>query len=96
MIELDLGAAGDSLLSWPWPRFSSRAFGCIVFPQPLRLTYRGPNRIAVRRRLRKGEELGYFEHGSTIIVFGSEGFVFAAAPEGQRDRDGASRCSRQL
>ena len=37
----------------------------------LNLRYRGPNRIACRATFRKGEELGYFHHGSTIIVLGS-------------------------
>jgi phosphatidylserine decarboxylase len=36
---------------------------------PLHLRYRGPNRIACRAKLRKGEEMGWFEHGSTIIAF---------------------------
>jgi len=35
----------------------------------LHLRYRGPNRIDCRVPLTKGEEMGWFEHGSTIIVF---------------------------
>jgi phosphatidylserine decarboxylase len=35
----------------------------------LHLRYRGPNVIACDAPARKGEELGWFEHGSTIIVF---------------------------
>jgi phosphatidylserine decarboxylase len=34
----------------------------------LHLKYRGPNRIDCNARLHKGEEMGWFEHGSTIIV----------------------------
>jgi phosphatidylserine decarboxylase len=34
----------------------------------LHLKYRGPNVIACNTRLRRGEEMGWFEHGSTIIV----------------------------
>jgi phosphatidylserine decarboxylase len=34
----------------------------------LHLKYRGPNRINCSAQLRKGEEMGWFEHGSTIIV----------------------------
>jgi phosphatidylserine decarboxylase len=33
--------------------------------------YRGPSHIACPALFRKGEELGYFHHGSTIIVLGS-------------------------
>ncbi len=35
----------------------------------LHLRYRGSNQIACDAQLRKGEEMGWFEHGSTIIVF---------------------------
>ena len=40
----------------------------------LNLRHRGPNVIACDASYRKGEELGWFEHGSTIIVFAPEGF----------------------
>jgi phosphatidylserine decarboxylase len=36
--------------------------------------YRGHNVIACDSPYRKGEELGWFEHGSTIIVFAPDGF----------------------
>jgi phosphatidylserine decarboxylase len=42
---------------------------------PLNLQYRGPNVITCDARLRKGEEMGWFEHGSTIIVFAPPGFA---------------------
>jgi phosphatidylserine decarboxylase len=35
----------------------------------LNLKYRGPNRIPCQASFRKGDEMGYFHHGSTIIVF---------------------------
>jgi phosphatidylserine decarboxylase len=34
-----------------------------------------PQRHPATRRIRKGEELGWFEHGSTIIVFAPDGFA---------------------
>ncbi|GAP36404.1 archaetidylserine decarboxylase [Piscinibacter sakaiensis] len=37
----------------------------------------GPHEIACRHALRKGEELGWFQHGSTIIVFAPPGFRLA-------------------
>jgi phosphatidylserine decarboxylase len=40
----------------------------------LNLRHRGPNVIACDASYHKGEELGWFEHGSTIIVFAPEGF----------------------
>jgi phosphatidylserine decarboxylase len=42
---------------------------------PLNLRNQGPNVIACDAQLRKGEELGWFEHGSTIIVFAPQGFA---------------------
>jgi phosphatidylserine decarboxylase len=39
----------------------------------LHLRYRGPNVIACDAGLRRGEEMGWFEHGSTIIVFAPPG-----------------------
>jgi phosphatidylserine decarboxylase len=43
----------------------------------LHLRYRGPNEIACRAACRKGDELGWFQHGSTIIVFTPPGFTLA-------------------
>jgi phosphatidylserine decarboxylase len=40
----------------------------------LHLRYRGPNEIPVSARFAKGDEMGGFEHGSTIIVFAPTGF----------------------
>jgi phosphatidylserine decarboxylase len=40
----------------------------------LNLRHRGPNVIACDASYRTGEELGWFEHGSTIIVFAPEAF----------------------
>jgi phosphatidylserine decarboxylase len=41
----------------------------------LNLRHRGPNVIACDAAFKKGEELGWFEHGSTIIVFAPAGFA---------------------
>jgi phosphatidylserine decarboxylase len=40
----------------------------------LHLKYSGPNEIPCGKELLKGQEMGHFEHGSTIIVFGPPGF----------------------
>lgn len=45
-----------------------------ALPAPLDLEYRGPNRIACDARYARGDELGFFQHGSTILVFASGGF----------------------
>ena len=41
----------------------------------LHLRYRGPQRDRLRRPFTKGQEMGWFEHGSTIIVFAPRGFA---------------------
>jgi phosphatidylserine decarboxylase len=47
--------------------------------------YRGRSVIDCERPVRKGEELGWFEHGSTIIVFAPDGFALC-----EHIRDGAA------
>ena len=41
----------------------------------LNLAHRGPNVIACDAHFRKGEEMGWFEHGSTIILFAHRDFA---------------------
>ena len=41
----------------------------------LNLQHRGPNVLHCDAQFRKGEELGWFAHGSTIIVFAPAGFA---------------------
>jgi phosphatidylserine decarboxylase len=41
----------------------------------LHLRYKGPNVIECDARLAKGEEMGWFQHGSTILVFAPSGFT---------------------
>lgn len=38
----------------------------------------GPDRIRCRAAYQKGEEMGWFEHGSTIIVLAPEGFTLCS------------------
>lgn len=44
----------------------------------LHLNYRGPRRINCDAQVLRGQELGWFEHGSTILVFAPRGFALAA------------------
>ena len=44
--------------------------------EPLNLRYRGGNRIPCDLCLTKGDEIGYFEHGSTIILLTSKEYQF--------------------
>jgi phosphatidylserine decarboxylase len=50
---------------------------------------RGPSVFPCETNVRKGDELGWFEHGSTIIVLAPENFEFAASvKDGARIRAG--------
>jgi phosphatidylserine decarboxylase len=41
----------------------------------LGLEHRGPNLFTCNAPFGKGQEMGWFEHGSTIIVFAPDGFA---------------------
>ena len=62
----------------------------------LHLRYRGPNVIPCHAALAKGEEMGWFEHGSTIIVLAPRGFALEpAVAEGRRIRMGEALLRRE-
>jgi len=55
----------------------------------LHLKYKGPRAVACDARYAKGEEMGWFQHGSTIIVFAPRGFrLWPNVREGQVIRMG--------
>jgi phosphatidylserine decarboxylase len=63
----------------------------------LHLRYRGPNVIECDATLDKGDEMGWFEHGSTILVFAPRGYALCdgVAP-GARLRAGRRLMNRPL
>jgi phosphatidylserine decarboxylase len=55
----------------------------------LHLRYQGPHEIACSAAFGKGEEMGWFQHGSTILVFAPRGFTLCEGIEtGSRVRVG--------
>lgn len=50
----------------------------------LHLRYKGPNRVPCTLAFAKGDEMGYFEHGSTIIMFTSKRYEFVPAVQSGR------------
>lgn len=55
----------------------------------LHLRYRGPHELPCEVKVSKGQELGWFQHGSTIIVFAPPGFrLVPNIAEGQHIRMG--------
>jgi phosphatidylserine decarboxylase len=60
----------------------------------LNLRYRGTNSIACDASVARGEEMGWFEHGSTIIVLAPKGFgLCKEIAEGRRVRMGEALLS---
>ena len=51
---------------------ASMKFHCL--DHPLDLRYRGSNILPCHASYRQGDEMGYFQHGSTIILFASSAF----------------------
>jgi len=49
---------------------ASMKFNCL--PETLDLKYKGPNKISCNTSFNKGDDLGYFQHGSTIIMFATD------------------------
>jgi phosphatidylserine decarboxylase len=74
VLDLELASSGESLALVPVAAILVASIRLNLLPEPLTLEYRGPNRIACDHRFEKGEEIGYFEHGSTIIVFATSAF----------------------
>ena len=63
----------------------------------LHLKYRGPQLIPCAAQLQRGEEMGWFEHGSTLLAFVPAGFASAPDPlEGSRVRVGQALFTKDL
>ena len=61
----------------------------------LNAQYRGPHQLPCNARYDKGDEMGWFEHGSTILVFAPPGFALADGVEtGHRIRMGEALLRR--
>lgn len=57
----------------------------------------GPGRVACAATLAKGEDMGWFEHGSTVIVFAPPGFSFSpGVVEGGTIRAGQALLRRDI
>lgn len=74
VLELNLKDTDQTLVLVPVAAIlvASMKFHCLK--ETLDLKYQGPNRLACDAHYQKGDEMGYFQHGSTIIVFASRDF----------------------
>lgn len=77
VIQARLGADGAELLLVPVAAVLVASIRLHFANVLLHLRYRGPNVIECDAQLHKGEEMGWFEHGSTIILLLPEHCVLA-------------------
>jgi phosphatidylserine decarboxylase len=69
VIPLKNTATGGSICMVPVAAILVASMKFTGVDKELDLRYRGPNHIATRQRFGKGDEMGYFQHGSTVILF---------------------------
>lgn len=73
VIDMDLGEAGRLALV-PVAAILVASMRIHALGETFSLSYQGPHDFACQVPVRRGDELGWFEHGSTIIVFAPPGF----------------------
>jgi phosphatidylserine decarboxylase len=74
ILKTTLGATGHVVTLVPVAAILVASIRLHFLDVLLSLKYRGPNVISCDAHFRKGEEMGWFEHGSTIIMFASGDF----------------------
>jgi phosphatidylserine decarboxylase len=74
VIDLQLNHATASLTLVPVAAILVASIRLNFLDQTLNLKYKGPNRISCDASFNKGQEMGYFQHGSTIVVLASGDF----------------------
>jgi phosphatidylserine decarboxylase len=79
LIRTTLEKTGQEILLVPVAAVLVASIRLHFLDVTLHLRYRGPNVMPCDARFAKGEEMGWFEHGSTILVFAPRGFRLAAA-----------------
>ena len=89
LLRTELAATGHTIALVPVAAVLVAGIRLHCVDVPLGLKHRGPNIIACDASFRKGGEMGWFEHGSTILVFAPEGFsLHEDVREGARIRVG--------
>ena len=77
VIETQL-ATGEALTLVPVAAILVACIRLHCLNAPLNLAYRGANVLRCAADYRKGEEMGWFEHGSTILMLAPPSWTFAA------------------
>ncbi len=94
VIELDTGRAQSRICLVPVAAILVASIRLHWLGDLLGMNYKGPNKIFCEARFTKGQELGYFQHGSTIILFATPDYRFCDDVEtGDRVRMGQALLS---
>jgi len=89
VIKTRLAKTGDIITLVPVAAILVASIKLRFLDVPLDRNHRGPKTIACEACFGKGEEMGWFQHGSTIIVFAPDGFTLCQnVQEGSRIRVG--------
>jgi phosphatidylserine decarboxylase len=77
VLRTRVGAAGHELAIVPVAAILVASLRLHALDLLLHLGYRGPKEIDCSAVYKKGDEMGWFQHGSTIILFAPRGFELA-------------------
>ncbi|WP_237759725.1 archaetidylserine decarboxylase [Sulfuricella sp. T08] len=75
LIETTLNSSGHRVTLVPVAAILVASIRLHFLNVLLHLRYRGPNVMPCHASFAKGDEMGWFQHGSTIIVFAPKGFT---------------------
>lgn len=76
-VHMRIGAAGLPVALVPVAAILVASIRLHFIDLILHLRYAGPHRLSCQSALEKGQEMGWFEHGSTIVVLVPAGFSLA-------------------
>jgi phosphatidylserine decarboxylase len=74
LLRTTLTAAGHTIMLVPVAAVLVASIRLHFLDVLLSLKHRGPNIFACDAPFRKGEEMGWFQHGSTMLIFAPDGF----------------------
>jgi phosphatidylserine decarboxylase len=77
VIHTRLGAGGHPVALVPVAAILVASLRLHWIDTLLHIRYRGPNELPGLADFQKGQEMGWFQHGSTILVFAPRGFMLA-------------------
>ena len=94
VIELDTGTERGRICLVPVAAILVASIRLNWIDELLSMKYKGPDKIRCEARFNKGDELGYFQHGSTIILFSTPDYRFCNGTEtGERVQMGQALLS---